>query len=77
VSVGVVYGFGQAVCATPSMLHSNVAPGSDENVNVGVASLVRPLGPSAMVVSGSPVSTVMVRVVAALALPAASVARAS
>ena len=76
-SCGVVNGFGQVVCATPSRLHSNVAPASDENVNVGVVSLVGPLGPPVIVVLGSPVSTVTVRFVAPLVLVAASIARAA
>ena len=59
------------------MLHSNVAPGSDVNVNVGVASLAGPLGPLAIVVSGRAVSTVTVRVVGVLVFVAASIARAA
>ena len=70
-------GFGHAVCAAPSSAHSKVAPASSsEKVQVGVVSLVGPDGPLAIVVSGSVVSTRIVRVVAALWLPAASVVRA-
>ena len=48
----------------------------EENVQVGVVSLVAPDGPLTIVVSGRVVSTRIVRVVAALWLPAASVVRA-
>ena len=73
-SSGVVNGFGHAVCPTPSIAHSNVAPASDENVNVGVVSLTGPSGPLKIAVSGSTVSTVTVRVVAVLGFVAASMA---
>ncbi len=61
----------------PSSAHWKPAPPSfDVNVNVGVASLVGPLGPLLIVVSGSTVSTVQVREAGLPSvLPAASVAR--
>ena len=42
----------------PSTRHSNVAPASEVNENVGVLSPVVPLGPSVIVVSGAVVSDV-------------------
>ena len=75
-SVGVVYGFGQSVCAAPSSAHSNFAPGSEANVNVGVSSFTCAfsVGPPVISVSGIWVSTVIVHGVGSLSLPAASVA---
>ena len=59
----------------PSREHSNVAPGSEENVNVGATSLVGPEGPECMVVWGAVVSTVQVlKAGVASVLPVASVA---
>ena len=75
-SVDVVYGFGQTVCAAPSIAHSNLAPGSEANVNVGVSSLTwaPSIGPPVISVSGICVSTVIVHGVGPLSLPAWSVA---
>ncbi len=48
----------------------------EENVNVGAATLVAPLGPLSITVSGAAVSTVKVRVAGVGSmLPAASIAR--
>ena len=65
------------VAPGPSSLHSNVAPASfEENVNDGDATLVVPVGPVLIVVSGAAVSTVNDRVAGvASTLPAPSVAR--
>ena len=41
-----------AAKAAESTRHSKVAPGSLENVNVGVETFVGPLGPESIVVSG-------------------------
>ena len=59
--------------------HSNVEPGSVEvNVNVGVLSLVNPVGPPVIVVSGTTESTVNVRLAGVGSmLPAVSMARSS
>lgn len=44
----------------PSTRHSNVEPGSlEENMNVGVGSVVVPDGPESIVVSGGVVSTMV------------------
>ena len=59
----------------PSREHSNVAPASEEKVNVAVSSLVGPEGPECMVVWGAVVSTVQVLKAGVVAvLPVASVA---
>ena len=50
----------QGVKAAPSREHSNVAPGSEEKVNVTVSSLVSAGGAECMVVWGAVVSTVQV-----------------
>ena len=42
----------------PSSLHSNVAPASDVNPNDGEFTLINPVGPVVIVVSGATVSTV-------------------
>ena len=77
-SAAVVWGEVQVVKASSSMRQSKLAPGSEENSNVGVASRVRPLGPVSIVVCGALVSTVIVRLAGvASVLPAASVARTS
>ncbi len=70
----VVSGVVQAAKAAPSRLHSNVAPASELNANVGELFLVGPLGPAVSVVSGAVRSTVMVRLVPLPSLPAGSVA---
>ena len=60
----------------PSSLHSNVAPASDVNANDADSTLIVPVGPVVIVVSGATVSTVNERVAGvASVLPAASVAR--
>ena len=80
-SAGVVHGLVHAVQAPLSTRHVNVEPASVEvKPNAGVASLVGPLGPEVIVVSGAVVSdgALIVHVcVAGVAsvLPAASVAR--
>ena len=63
--------------ASLSTRHSNVVLASlEENVNVGVAMLIAPLGPLSITVSGAAVSTVNVRVAGVgSVLPAISVAR--
>ena len=55
-SVAVVCGDVQAPNTAPSIRHSNVPPSPDENVNVGVASVIVPDGPESIVVSGAVVS---------------------
>ncbi|MEH3055363.1 MAG: hypothetical protein PGN13_15395 [Patulibacter minatonensis] len=62
---------------SPTMRHWNVAPAFVvPNANVGVGSLVRPLGPPSIVVSTPDVSTARVRVAGVgSVLPASSVAR--
>ena len=62
-----------------SISHSSVEPASVEvNENVGVESVVVPVGPDVMVVSGAVVSTVKARLAGeASTLPAASIARTS
>ena len=67
----------QTVNVPPSTRHSNVEGVSpDVNAHVGVVSLVAPLGPPVIVVSGATVSTVHVRVAGvASTLPTASRAR--
>ena len=76
-SVVSVRGDVHAANCPSSSLHSNVEPGFvDVNANVGVLSLVAPVGPSANAVSGLTVSTVKVRVAGeGSTLPAASCAR--
>src|SRR5918992_5132135 len=73
----VVCGEVQAAKAAASTRHSKPAPASLGNPNVGVESLVRPVGPESIVVCGAAVSTVNARLAAAPVLPAASVARTS
>src|SRR5918996_2295943 len=73
----VVCGDVQAAKAALSTRHWKFAPGSLENPNVGVESLVNPVGPESIVVCGAAVSTVIARLAAAPVLPAASVARTS
>ena len=52
-SRGVVNGDVQGVNGPPSMLHSNVTPGSgEENVKVAVRPRMRPEGPLTIAVSG-------------------------
>ena len=83
VSVGVVHGLVHVAHAPASTRHSKDEPDSlDVNANVGVLSLVEPVGPELIVVSGGVVSaggalaTVNARVAGvASVLPAASVAR--
>ncbi len=59
-----------------SSLHSNVAFGSEVNVNDGAVTFVRPFGPPVIVVSGATVSTVNDRVAGdASVFPTASRAR--
>src|SRR3954453_19096636 len=70
---GGVNGELQAVNGPPSMRHSNVAPGSDEKVHVGVASAIRPLGPVSMDVSGGGASETVIAVVSPRVLPWVSV----
>ena len=69
----------QASHAEPFSRHSNVTPGSGEvNVSVAENSVVVPLGPPVIVVSGTSCSTVQVRWAGvASVLPTASVARTS
>ena len=75
-SAAVVCGDVQPAKAAASTRHSNVAPASEENANVGVVSLSGLLGPLEIVVSGAVVSTMNVCVAGlASVLPAASVAR--
>src|SRR3954454_13481326 len=53
-SAGVVYCVAQAANGRASTRHSKLAPAvPEENVNVGVASVVSPLGPPVIVVSGA------------------------
>src|SRR3954452_5702307 len=52
----------QGTNAAPSTLHWNVAPGSFElNAKLGVLSLIGPLGPDVMCVSGGVASTTKLR----------------
>ena len=75
-SAAVVCGEVQAAKAAASTRHSNDDPASEANENVGVLSLVVPLGPAVIVVSGGVVSTVNERVAGeASTLPEASFAR--
>jgi hypothetical protein len=74
-SAGSVSGEAQPASAVPSSEHSNAVV-SPVKVNVGVASLVGPLGPVISGAGGGPVSTVTVRTAEApLTFPAASRAR--
>ena len=74
---GVVYGDVQLATTMPlSTWQVNVAPASELKPNVGVGSLVSPLGPLTMVVAGGVRSIVTVRVERPM-LPAASTARIS
>jgi hypothetical protein len=60
----------------PSSLHSNVAPVSLENPKLALSTVMVPLGPDVIVVSGAVVSTVNERVAGVPSwLPAGSVAR--
>src|SRR5918996_2667883 len=56
----VVCGEVQAAKAPASTRHWKLAPASLENPNVGVESLVRPVGPEVIVAGGATVSTVQV-----------------
>jgi hypothetical protein len=74
-----VFGLGQGVAGPESTLHWKLEPGSlDENAKLGVGSVVGPLGPESIVVSGGMLSTVKLRVAGVWStLPAASAARTS
>ena len=80
-NAAVVVGDVHADHAPPSTRHSNVAPASEVNENVGVLSPVVPLGPAVIVVSGavgSDVSTVKDRLAGVGSVrPTPSVARTS
>src|SRR5262245_12168542 len=73
----VVSGLEQGAQEPESTRHSKLDPAwSESKVKVGVGSLVGPVGPVRMAVSGSAVSTVMLRVAGVWSvLPAGSVAR--
>ena len=74
-SAEVVCGETQVANAAAPTRHSKVDAGSLENANVGVESLVGPLGPESIVVSGAVASTENERVAGVPStLPAASVA---
>ncbi|MGH2841373.1 MAG: hypothetical protein ACRDKY_11190 [Solirubrobacteraceae bacterium] len=64
-------------CAAVPVRQANVAPGSEVNANVGVASLVCSGGPAPIDTTGATESTVNDRVAATPVLNAASIARTS
>src|SRR5215216_4159806 len=75
-SGGVVLGELQLANAAPSTLHWNVPGSVDLKPNVGVLSVVAPLGPPVIVVFGGVASTANERLAAvASAFPAGSIAR--
>src|SRR5215210_4782748 len=75
-SAEVVCGELQPEKPPPSTEHWNVAPASfEEKPKVGVGSFVGPFGPESIEMLGAVVSTLTLRVAAALSFPAASIAR--
>src|SRR3954447_3333465 len=75
-SGGVVFGELHLANAAPSTLHWNVPGSVDLNPNVGVLSVIAPVGPPVIVVFGGVASTTNERLAAvASALPAGSIAR--
>ena len=73
VSAARVLGLKQGEKGSVPTRHSKVAPASEENSKLGVASPVGPLGPESIVVSGAVVSTVKVLVAGVASwFPAAS-----